>query len=177
MGADRLGIPEHGNVNRYQGHGCRCDDCRAAYARYRRSLRAEGRAKRKVCTVEACDATSVARSLCPTHYARWHKEQNPDAWRAKSRRGTARRRALKVAGFVEEVDIDYLLERDNWVCQICRKRIPRSARYPDLRSPSLDHIVPLGHGGRHEKSNCQAVHLGCNVRKGDRGTDQLRLLG
>lgn len=34
---------EHGKIGTYANHGCRCERCRAAYARYRASRRAEGK--------------------------------------------------------------------------------------------------------------------------------------
>ena len=41
-------------------------------------------------------------------------------------------------------------------------------------SPSLDHIVPLNAGGKHERANVWTVHFGCNAAKSDR-TDILCL--
>jgi hypothetical protein len=37
--------------------------------------------------------------------------------------------------------------------------------------------VPLSKGGDDVKANVQATHLRCNESKGNRGTDQLRLIG
>lgn len=59
-----------------------------------------------------------------------------------------------------------ILERDGWKCGICRGDIDPNVAYPDLRSASLDHIVPLSLGGPHLMSNVQAAHLICNIEKG-----------
>jgi hypothetical protein len=68
-------------------------------------------------------------------------------------------------------------DRDGWRCGICGKTIGRNLVWPDPRSLSIDHIVPLSRGGEHEMSNVQASHLRCNVSKKAGGTDQLRLIG
>lgn len=84
-------------------------------------------------------------------------------------------RSRRLAAFRAPVDRQEIFERDRWVCQLCGMRIPNSALYPDPLSASLDHILPLAEGGTHEPSNCQASHLRCNLAKGRRGVDQLRL--
>lgn len=59
-------------------------------------------------------------------------------------------------------------ERDNWTCRICRKPVDRSVRYPDSRSASLDHIIPVSRGGKHTFENLRISHLGCNIVRGNR---------
>lgn len=61
-----------------------------------------------------------------------------------------------------------VLARDGWACQLCRRPIDPAIPWPDPRSPSIDHIVPLSRGGQHSLANVQAAHLGCNSAKGDR---------
>lgn len=120
------------------------------------------------CDEPKCFRPRVAHGLCGTHYTRkWHA-LNPEVSqkiRSKSRR---KRRAMELEAFVEDVDMDVLLERDGWVCGICNGDIPKSATYPDLLSPSLDHVVPLARGGKHEYANAQAAHYGCNSAKQDK---------
>lgn len=76
------------------------------------------------------------------------------------------RRAIERQG--ERVNRTRVYERDGWDCQICGLPIDREAKAPHPMSPSLDHIIPLARGGTHTEANCQAAHLICNVRKGDR---------
>lgn len=63
----------------------------------------------------------------------------------------------------------HILERDSWVCQLCRLPIPKDQDYDpydcDLY-PSIDHIVPRSEGGTDDDWNLQAAHWICNVRKG-----------
>lgn len=68
---------------------------------------------------------------------------------------------------MEDVDPLEVLERDSWVCQICFEGIDSKIIWPDLRSPSMDHILPVTRGGSHRMENLQASHLGCNIAKGD----------
>lgn len=117
-------------------------------------------------------------------YYESHAEQRragTRAWRENNPRKAAaarrRRKALERAVRVEDFTDAEIFERDGWICQLCRKRIDRSAPWPKPRSPSIDHIVPLSCGGDHSRTNVQAAHLRCNLKKQAGGTDQLRLIG
>lgn len=70
--------------------------------------------------------------------------------------------------FVEEVPRFAVFERDDFTCHICRLPIDMSIPAPDPLSPSIDHVIPLARGGKHELANVAAAHFGCNARKGDR---------
>jgi 5-methylcytosine-specific restriction endonuclease McrA len=76
------------------------------------------------------------------------------------------------------IDISAIYQRDNWVCQICGKRVNPNNKYPHPLSPSLDHIIPLSIGGTHEPRNVQLAHFRCNSLKSDNANnEQLRLFG
>lgn len=79
----------------------------------------------------------------------------------------ARRRMRMQAATVDPFAPRQVYERDGWVCQLCRLPIDPSIAWPDPRSPSVDHVVPLAKGGEHSMANAQAAHLGCNSRKCD----------
>lgn len=96
------------------------------------------------------------------------------------RQGHRKRRAAKMAVPSERYATTEIAERDGWRCQICKRAVPRSASYPDPRSASIDHIIPLSQGGADVRANVQLAHLRCNVTKGARTSpagDQLRLIG
>jgi HNH endonuclease len=57
--------------------------------------------------------------------------------------------------------INYLMDRDDGICKLCR----RPVSYEDA---SPDHKVPLSKGGEHVIENLQLSHLVCNLRKGNR---------
>lgn len=116
------------------------------------------------CSIVACSRPSIARGLCSSHYALEWRRMNPE----KAAAINHRRRALKRDAFVENVDISVVLERSGWKCGICGEEIPKDAVFPDSLYRSLDHIVPLSKGGKHEYGNVQAAHYGCNAAKSDR---------
>ena len=45
-------------------------------------------------------------------------------------------------------------------------------KYPDQRSASIDHIVPLSLGGDDTAFNKRAAHLGCNMARGTGRPDE-----
>lgn len=80
-----------------------------------------------------------------------------------------RRRARLLAAFVEDVDLKDIYRRDRGICQLCGGRV-------SWRSASIDHILPLAAGGKHERVNAQLAHRSCNSRKWMRPMGQMRML-
>jgi len=78
-----------------------------------------------------------------------------------------RRRARKMGAAHERISVSYIYERDAWRCGICHKRVDKALAYPHRMSASLDHVVPLAHGGTHTKANVQLAHWICNCKKSD----------
>lgn len=91
--------------------------------------------------------------------------------------GRDRRRARKRSAYVADVYRYRVFERDGWRCQICKRKVSRTASVPNPRAATLDHIIPLAAGGTHEPTNCQTACFKCNATKGHlRAGDQLRLI-
>lgn len=105
--------------------------------------------------------------------------QGPVVWNDKRRDNYHRRRALKKAASTgEPVLFAEIAERDRWRCSLCTKAVDPLVKWPDPKSPSLDHVVPLSKGGAHDPSNVALAHLGCNTAKNNRsGGEQLMLIG
>lgn len=62
-------------------------------------------------------------------------------------------------------------DKSRWKCHICGKRVSKRKKYPDPKSPSLDHVVPLSWRKKspgHVWGNVALAHLVCNQRKGAR---------
>jgi 5-methylcytosine-specific restriction endonuclease McrA len=77
---------------------------------------------------------------------------------------------VEAAAFRAPVEPLEIFERDGWICQLCGKPVSRGAVWPDLLSPTIDHIVPLRPRegeprGFHEPANAQCAHYSCNSRK------------
>lgn len=145
---------------------CSSSECQQAKRCY-------DKARAPECGIARCGRPALARGMCGSHYSAWWRKRNPD----RAAAGASRYRARKRDAFVENVNHLEVLKRDNWKCGICGQRIPKHAKYPDPRSASVDHVVPLNKGGLHEMKNVQASHLICNALKADRGSgDQLALM-
>lgn len=81
----------------------------------------------------------------------------------------ARRRARKKSAITENISSLEIYERDNWICQICESKVDQKLKWPDLFSPSIDHIIPISKGGSHTSDNVRLAHLFCNIKIGARG--------
>lgn len=75
------------------------------------------------------------------------------------------RRADKLGLASSVILLGYLMKRDRSRCGICRKPV-RTQKGP--MRPSIDHIVPLSSGGKHELANVQLAHYRCNLSKNNR---------
>jgi 5-methylcytosine-specific restriction endonuclease McrA len=61
-----------------------------------------------------------------------------------------------------------IYERDGGRCYLCGQLVDRNFRFPDIKSSTLDHVMPMSAGGSDDPSNLRLAHLGCNMDKGDR---------
>jgi hypothetical protein len=101
--------------------------------------------------------------------------------RATRDQAKSRARRLRKALTWDGISDEEILERDGWRCQIpgCKRRpIRKDLKFPHSRSKSIDHVVPLSHGGDDTAANKRAAHLGCNMARGNQmGTEQMALFG
>ena len=82
-----------------------------------------------------------------------------------------RARLLAVALISETIDREAIIKRDKSICHICHKRVARK----DL---TLDHLIPVIHGGPDTAANLAVAHRSCNASRGTgRIAAQLRLFG
>lgn len=65
---------------------------------------------------------------------------------------------------------DFIRERDNWTCQLCKEPVPRDAKPGSYLYPTLDHIVPQSVHlvPDHSDGNLRLAHMICNARRGNR---------
>lgn len=61
-----------------------------------------------------------------------------------------------------------LASRDGLSCGICGDDVDMALRWPDVLSPSVDHVVARADGGSDDPSNLQLAHLYCNFVKNKR---------
>ncbi len=93
-------------------------------------------------------------------FAAWAKA-NPEKIANYAARKRAKRKAVETVRFERQS----IFERDGYLCWLCE--LPTD---PDSDTkwerPSIDHVVPLAHGGPHTPGNVRTAHLVCNVRRG-----------
>lgn len=58
--------------------------------------------------------------------------------------------------------------RDNHECQYCGKKVSE-------KKLTVDHVVPLSRGGRHEWENVVAACSSCNNRKGNKALEKTEM--
>lgn len=160
------------------GNGTKCPGCRGKVRRTCEVCAAPivvlggGPASRRACP-GACEQQLRSRAGKATAIKRGQTgDGRRSGYKAKSRR-----RALRCALSWDGITDQEILDRDRWRCHICRERISQKYRHPHPRSASIDHLIPLSQGGDDTAVNKQAAHLGCNVRRSNRGGgEQLALL-
>lgn len=86
--------------------------------------------------------------------ARWRRD-NPERFAESNRESSHIHRA-----HVGKVRISHraVYERDGGICHICSKPVP-------YKVMSLDHVVPLVHGGAHSFTNVRCSHRHCNISR------------
>ncbi|MFJ4793320.1 HNH endonuclease [Kitasatospora purpeofusca] len=102
-----------------------------------------------------------------TNIRNW-SERNRTRVNEHGRASAARRRARLAATVVESFNHAEIFERDGWTCRLCHEPVEQRTAWPDPRSASLDHVIPLVKGGPHTRANVQLAHLVCNLRKADK---------
>jgi len=71
-----------------------------------------------------------------------------------------RRRARQLnASRIEKIDRMAIIERDKWTCYLC-------GLICTPQNVTLDHVIPLFHGGSHTADNLRVACRSCNSRKG-----------
>lgn len=93
---------------------------------------------------------------------RYHAD--PD-YRARVMARVEARRAKKLGLGSDLLVLDFLVQRDLGICQICLNPVLEAF---GPRGASPDHVIPLSRGGPHEYGNLQLSHLSCNHRKNSR---------
>lgn len=120
----------------------------------------------------------IANREAITAHGAWYRATYPEKWTAKNnawaaanpnkrRNYRAKRRALELEAYVEDVDRLKVWERDQGICHIC-------GTLADADDWHLDHVFPISKGGPHSYANTAVSHPLCNKRKGARIISTLR---
>lgn len=90
---------------------------------------------------------------------------------AGSERQAEQRRVRHAMRALREWDTDDLVEAHGTVCHLCLTDIDISLSWPDRRSLSADHLVPISLDGEDTLDNVRPSHLRCNTIRGNRPAD------
>ncbi|MGH3629083.1 MAG: HNH endonuclease [Sciscionella sp.] len=142
------------------------NECQAGYKRLRRGVRdAVGTTIRCAWCAAQFVKGSTNRHYCSTACAdaayrdqKGERDADKNHIRRSRCKGSASERIDRLTVYV----------RDKWICGLCHDKIDWRLTWPNLKSVSLDHIVPLSAGGTHTYDNVQAAHLSCNSIAGDK---------
>lgn len=74
----------------------------------------------------------------------------------------------------KDISLEKLFIRDDGICYLCGKpcdwndyEMRNGTKICGKTYPSIDHVVPLARGGKHQWENVRLAHWMCNVNKGD----------
>lgn len=127
-------------------------------------------------TVKAGQPSRFCSFDCAYSHRRLTREQRAERQSAANRR----RRAMLAQVASEAYETSEIGARDKWRCGICRQKIDPTVRWPNVKAPTIDHVVPISGGGDDVRANVQIAHYGCNSSKQNRTLErgeQLRLIG
>lgn len=123
----------------------------------RHKTAAEGR-RNRCTTCEGRLAYKRNRARCIAQAKKWQR-LHPEQARQIKHAGTARRRArmLGLDGeHVSSAQVEQLFESYDYHCAYCKVMV----------ADTIDHVVPLVRGGRHEYANLLPACIRCNMDKG-----------
>lgn len=77
----------------------------------------------------------------------------------------------------EKITRQALGERDGFICHLCGGKTRSNVTSLHEKYGTIDHLIPISAGGSHTWDNVAWAHRGCNIRRGNKGIAQLRLVG
>ena len=149
-------MAEHGTRTMYVHYGCRCDECcKAEHRQYLK--RKEAQARKRT-------------------YSKWGVDNLTPA-KTDRQKKYARDRYIKythTAPYRQRIRWQELIERDGSKCAICGCDVDPNDYWVNEKGrkcfgrtyPTVDHIIPLKHGGMDILNNVQLACKHCNSKKG-----------
>jgi len=102
------------------------------------------------------------------------RTQHELAQKRKDNKKKEIKRRHKLKGGDWSINLEELFERDHGLCYLCNKEcdwsdyeIREGAFIAGNNYPSIDHVIPLAKGGKHEWSNVRLACRLCNSKKRD----------
>lgn len=101
------------------------------------------------------------------------RSNNPD----KVGEATARRARAELEGNATPKLIEAKWEASDKTCILCGQPIDLDAKAPHPNSRTLEHLMPISRGGRHDMDNIDFAHYSCNASKRDKTLEEYREWG
>ena len=95
--------------------------------------------------------------------------------RNNSRLNELKRRKYYTEGD-KTITLSKLIDKENNICYICLGECDSKDYIKDNKGtiicgnnyPSIEHVIPLSKGGKHEWGNVKLAHRGCNIKKSNK---------
>jgi len=85
-----------------------------------------------------------------------------------------KRRQLEGEGKITLGQWEELCKKHDFICHLCGKKIGGYRGNLGLEFPSMDHIIPLSKGGKHDISNVAPAHTKCNILRRDKSVEEFK---
>lgn len=140
----------------------------------------------RVCTFAGCNRRLSSSGLCSLHYGRMKRHGDPsiksrpcvricatcgssfDPGCGRSRKycGKLCKPSGRIAGSVNKRSwVEKIGNEENWTCWLCELPVDRKLYWPNPQAGSVDHVIPVIHGGTDERSNLRLAHVTCNCSR------------
>lgn len=113
------------------------------------------------------ERVATAKGMCGRCYHNW-KVSSDQVFAEKMAARNHRRRAVKNGSASEKYTKSMVIEEKGETCALCGENIDLRLAYPNPKSFTIDHIVPISKGGSDTMGNVQPAHFGCNSSKRNR---------
>ena len=153
-------MAEHGSRTMYVHYGCRCEECcRAEHRQYLK--RKESISRRRTYSKWGTDEIAEPKGKIT------QRNHNRNRWIAFRERPSTHTRPLRWQDIADQTVL---------LCKICGCRLNVDDKWVGQNGrmcygrtyPTVDHIIPLKHGGTDTMDNVQLVCKHCNSAKGAR---------
>ena len=153
-------MAEHGTRTMYVHYGCRCEECcKAEHRQYLKRKEAQSRKRRN---------SKWSDNILYT-YTKKESQRISDANRYKAYTSNGK-------GYKDRIRWYDIAEQFGMTCAICGCKVDPTDTWKNANGavcfgrkyPTVDHIVPLKHGGMDTLDNVQLTCKRCNSAKGAR---------
>lgn len=142
-----------------------------------KALRKSGIKTRKKChlsiyEIRICPRCNSAFYCHENHNQRYCSKEceRKSGWEKSDPARNARKREAIID---KDITLRKVAERDRDICYLCGEKVDwndfkyiHGKKTTLKRYPSIDHVIALANGGKHEWSNVRLAHICCNAAKG-----------